>query len=86
MSETSGVSEPQTADDSRVRVTDAVVQLKALFLEIPGTRLTAGEAARLSGVDLPVCEIILNALTDAGFLQQRAGGIFVRRGTNSTGS
>ena len=67
-------------------VIDAVDQLKAVFLEMPGTRLTVAEAARLSGVEFPVCGSILNALTDAGFLRQRAGGVFVRRGTDSPGS
>ena len=68
------------------RVTDAVAQLKAVFLEIPGTRLTVGEASRLSGVDLPACGIILGALADAGFLKQRVDGMFIRRGTDSPGS
>jgi len=64
-------------------VIDAVGQLKAVFLEIPGTRLTVDEASRLSGVELPMCGIILSALTDAGFLKQRVDGLFIRRGTDS---
>ena len=66
-----------------VRVIDAIDQLKAVFLEIPGTRLTVGQASRLSGVELPMCGILLGALTDAGFLKQKVGGVFVRSGTDS---
>ena len=69
-----------------VRVIDAIDQLKAVFLEMPGTRLTVREASRLSGVELPVCGILLSALTDAGFLKQKIGGVFVRSGTDSPGS
>ena len=59
-------------------IADAVTRLKGTFLEIPGTKLKASEAARLCGLEAPVCGIILDALKDAGFLRRGADGSFVR--------
>jgi hypothetical protein len=67
-------------------VTNAVDRLTAVFSEMPGTRLSVAEAARLCGVEVPICGIILGALRDAGFLKQKSDGMFIRRGTDSPGS
>jgi hypothetical protein len=67
-------------------VTSAVDRLTAVFSEMPGTRLSVAQAARLSGVEVPMCGIILDALRDAGFLKQKSDGMFIRRGTDSPGS
>ena len=59
-------------------IADAVTRLKGAFLEMPGTKLKAAEAARLCGLEAPVCDIILDALKDAGFLRRGADGSFMR--------
>jgi len=60
------------------RIVDAVTRLKGAFLEIPGTKLKAAEAARLCGLETPVCDIILDVLSDAGFLRRGSDRSFVR--------
>ena len=62
-------------------ITDAVNRLKGKFLEIPGTKLKPSEAARLCGLEPPVCGVILDALQDAGFLRRGADGSFMRAGS-----
>jgi hypothetical protein len=57
-------------------VVSAVQRLKGIFLEMPGTRLTPTDAARLSGLEAPTCEIVLDALTDAHFLRRARDGRF----------
>jgi hypothetical protein len=37
------------------RITEAIVRVKSLFLELPGSKLTAAQTAKLSGLDLQVC-------------------------------
>ncbi|HYM25419.1 MAG TPA: hypothetical protein VEU08_19510 [Vicinamibacterales bacterium] len=59
-------------------IADAVNRLKGAFLEIPGTKLKPAEAARLCGLETPVCGVILDALKDAGFLRRGPDGSFVR--------
>ena len=58
---------------------DAVNRLKGAFLEIPGTKLTVHEAARLCGLERDKCGLVLDALKDAGFLVARPDGSFVRK-------
>jgi hypothetical protein len=53
------------------RVTDAVQLLKGLFLDVPGTQLSAVEAARLSGLDKSTCTVVLEAVEDANFWPDR---------------
>jgi len=65
------------------RVTDAVQRIKSVFLEIPGTQLNASEAARLSGVDVATCRIILETLEKAQFVARSRGEVFVRRSADS---
>jgi len=61
------------------RVVDAVQRLKGIFLEMPGTRLSMADATRLSGLERPVCRIVLEALEDARFLKRNHEGVFMRR-------
>lgn len=63
----------------------AVSRLKGAFLDVPGTKLKPAEAARLCGLDAPICGIILDALKDAGFLRRGADGSFVRSGSEGEG-
>jgi DNA-binding IclR family transcriptional regulator len=57
---------------------EAVERLKGVFLEVPGTQLTAAEASRLSGLEIARCEPILDALVSAGFLTRGRDGRFRR--------
>jgi hypothetical protein len=65
------------------RVVEAVERLKGVFLEVPGTRLSAGQAARLSGIDPTLCESVLSALEDARFLRRTADGHYRHRAVDS---
>jgi hypothetical protein len=49
-------------------------RLKAEFREMPGLRLTTGQAARLIGVDVETASSVLTALVDRGFLRVTANG------------
>lgn len=68
------------------RVVDAVQRLKGIFLEMPGTQLSMADATRLSGLERPVCRIVLEALEDAQFLKRSHDGIFMRRTADSVDS
>jgi DNA-binding IclR family transcriptional regulator len=59
-------------------ITEAVQRLKAMFLEVPGTQLSLGEASRLSGLEAARCEPVLDALVGAGFLTRGRDGRFRR--------
>jgi DNA-binding IclR family transcriptional regulator len=59
------------------RVDDAVLRLKSAFEEIPGTRLTPDEAARLVNLDAETCRAVLTALEDARFLRRSGSDAFV---------
>jgi len=48
------------------------------FLEMPGLRLTQGQAKRLWGLDDRTCTDVLKALQKEGFLQQLDDGTFGR--------
>jgi hypothetical protein len=61
------------------RVVDAVQRLRGIFLEMPGTQLSMADATRLSGLERPVCRVVLEALEDAHFLKRGRDGIFMRR-------
>jgi hypothetical protein len=59
------------------RVDTAVQQLKGIFLERPTTEMTVDNACRLTGLEAPVCDVILRALADVHFLRRRHDGVFV---------
>ena len=63
--------------------TRAIARLKEVFIEIPGTELSAADAARLSGLERTVCGAVLRALEDTRFLARRRNGRFVRRVADS---
>jgi len=64
--------------DATPRVIDALQRLKGIFLEMPGTQLSMADATRLSGLERPVCRVVLQALEDSQFLKRRRDGIFMR--------
>ena len=57
---------------------DELQRLRAIFAEVPGTQITANQAARLCGVDQDRCIALLAALVDVGFLRQSADGRYRR--------
>ena len=48
------------------------------FMEMPGLRLTVGQAARLWGLELPACEKVIDALVGAAFLRWTPAGTVAR--------
>ena len=64
------------------RVTVALERLKGLFLEIPDTRLSLTEAARLANLDTDLCHGILTALEDVRFLTRQHDGLYYRRASD----
>jgi hypothetical protein len=65
------------------RIKEALGRLQELFVNTPGVKLTTLGAAQKAGLDRQVCRVLLRTLTTTGFLEQRVGGIFVRRSPNS---
>jgi hypothetical protein len=64
--------------ESTTRVSQAIERLKGMFMDVPGTRLSIGEASRLSGFDETTCSAIFKALEDARFLKRQRDGLFMR--------
>jgi len=60
-------------------VDEALVTLKAVFLEVPGAVLSVEHASRLSGLDVHTCLALLLALERARFLwRSHSGGFSLR--------
>ena len=59
------------------RVKEALARVRSLFMD-PDTKLTTATAAQMAGLDSLVCGKLLRSLVDAGFLEQRLQGVFVR--------
>ena len=60
------------------RITQALERLKGIFLEVPGTRLSLTDAARVSGLERSMCEVVLQALENVNFLRRDRNGLFIR--------
>ena len=58
-----------------------VVRVRGEFTEMPGLRLTVGQAARLWQADPQTCESVLDRLVRERFLRRTREGAFVRSGT-----
>jgi hypothetical protein len=56
------------------RVTDLVGLIRSEYDEMPGLCLTRAQAQRLWLLDADVCDNILRAMVDAGFLRLTTGG------------
>jgi len=67
----------------RPLIAEAVERVKGVFLEIPGTQLTLADASKLSGLDHPVCEVVLDVLEDERFLTRGRDGRYRRRTADS---
>jgi predicted transcriptional regulator of viral defense system len=62
---------------------EALGRVQHLFVETPGATLTTADAAQMAGLDRQVCRVLLRTLIEAGFLEQRVRGMFVRRSPDS---
>ena len=69
--------------ESPPQVSQGVQRLKGVFLEMPGMRLTLLDAIRLSGLEPPVCEVVLDTLEHARFLKRATDGRYQRRTSDS---
>lgn len=56
------------------RVTDVVGLIRAEYNEMPGLCLTRAQAQRLWLLEPDVCDHVLHAMVDAGFLRLTSGG------------
>jgi hypothetical protein len=65
------------------RFKEALARVQHLFVDRPGVRLTAADAAQMAGLDRQVCRVMLQTLTDTGVLEQRMKGLFVSRSADS---
>ena len=62
-----------------VDMVDAVLErIRGEYLEMPGLRLTLLQAQRLCGVDPAVCQRVIDALVETGFLCVKADGCHTR--------
>ena len=53
-------------------------RIRAEFVEMPGLHLTVQQAARLWGLEQPVCRQIVDILVASAFLRWTAAGAIVR--------
>jgi len=60
------------------RIDRALHRLRIVFLQIPGVRLSLVEAARLTELETHICQILLSALEDLGFLRRAEDGFYQR--------
>jgi DNA-binding IclR family transcriptional regulator len=67
----------------RTRIDEAVYRLRGVFLEVPGTHVSAAQAARLSGLDEALCKSVLAALEDTRFLKRTGDGRYRHRSADS---
>jgi len=61
-----------------------VQQVRAEYLEMPGLRLTARQAARMWGLDIAETERVLGQLVEGGLLTRDAAGSYRRRSPRSS--
>jgi len=61
------------------RIDRALHRLRTVFIEIPGARLSLAEAARLMELETHICQILLSALEDVGFLRRQEDGSYRRQ-------
>lgn len=56
-----------------------VQRIRAEYLEMPGLTLKPEQVQRLCGVERTLCESVLEALVESGFLSRRADGTYARQ-------
>ena len=60
------------------RLHELMDRLRSEYLEMPGLRLTVGQAQRLCGVEHAPCHMLLDALVEQRFLRVNRDGGYVR--------
>jgi DNA-binding IclR family transcriptional regulator len=55
---------------------EALARVQDLFVNTPGVKLTAAEAARMAGLDRQVCRALFRTLIETGFLERGVRGTF----------
>jgi hypothetical protein len=56
-----------------------VERVRGEFNEMPGLQLTEAQAARVWGVELPACRLVVDALVSVEFLRRTPNGRISRR-------
>jgi hypothetical protein len=59
-------------------------RVRGEFAEMPGLRLTVGQAARLWGLERGTCEAIIKTLIGSSFLRLTSAGVVMRADHEST--
>ena len=57
---------------------ELIVRVQGEFREMPGLKLTEGQAQRLWGLDGRTCGLVLMALVEQRFLKRTPAGTYVR--------
>jgi DNA-binding IclR family transcriptional regulator len=57
-----------------------IERVRAEYREMPGLCLSLAQAARLLGLDRPICNDVLHALVREGFLRETSRGDYVLAG------
>ena len=68
----------ESTGERRSGLEDLVRRIQSEFTEMPGLRLTQAQAQRLWNLDALMCESLLSALIDVGFVARTRDGAFVR--------
>ena len=58
-----------------------LARIRGEYREMPGLQVTPAQARRLWQLDAPVCDAILKALLEEGFLTQTRDGSFIASST-----
>ena len=71
-----------TTSATPIRLEDKqlLARMRAEWVEMPGMRLTAAQAARLWALDRTVCDSALAVLVESRFLIQTPRGAYLLRG------
>jgi hypothetical protein len=89
------VNELRRADDYKqeesfteplVPVVVAIERLRGMFRDVPGTRLSVADAARLSGFTRSTSRYVLETLADSMSLKRGRNGTFTYRQTDTVES
>ena len=59
-------------------VAPLIQRIRAEYLEMPGLSLRAEQVQRLCGVNSELCDRVLDALVQSGFLSRRSDGAYGR--------
>jgi hypothetical protein len=65
--------------DCTPSVIPLIERLRSEYADLPSLRLTSAQIRRLCGVDdALLCEAVLRAMVEIGFLAQNADGLYIR--------